>query len=520
MSQPNISNVFVLMLENHSFDNIFAMSGIPGIRAATLADSNWYCGKEYFVKDGAPESMPTDPGHEFEDVLEQLTGRENVVPYLMHWLQSGGKQKHPRGLPYPPIDLSGFASNYATSTTEKTGTPQAVDIGDIMACFNTAKQLPVIHELATQFAICDNWFSSLPGPTWPNRFFVHGATSMGFARSPSLGEEFDWELFDGFSYEKGSIFQALTSNNKKWRLYNDRRNRFSDDPSPWWEFGWIPQVAALKGVHLWDVHSLDQFKDDLNNEDGYPYSYTFIEPNYGESVFDTYKGGSSQHPEDDPTGGEGLIKYVYEAIRNSPVWNTSLLIVTYDEHGGFYDSVKPGKAVPPDGNVSDCGFDFGLYGVRVPAVIVSPLIPPGTVSSSVYDHTSILKTLETVLGMDHLTARDENANHVLDLLTLTTPRECPTQLPVIPIRERAPLSAQMVAERSAQPLPSFGNLIGFIQVLLKANLTLCGEDQAARRAAYERFQKVTSLGEAQEYFQSLMPKIEEAAQKQSEIDRR
>ena len=188
--------------------------------------------------------MPTDPGHEFEDVLEQLTGRKNVVPYLMRWLQSGGKQKHPRGLPYPPIDLSGFASNYATSTTEKTGTPQAVDIGDIMACFNTAKQLPVIHELATQFAICDNWFSSLPGPTWPNRFFVHGATSMGFARSPSLGEEFDWELFDGFSYEKGSIFQALTSNNKKRRLYNDRRNRFSDDPSPWWEFGWIPQVAA------------------------------------------------------------------------------------------------------------------------------------------------------------------------------------------------------------------------------------------------------------------------------------
>jgi hypothetical protein len=78
----------------------------------------------------------------------------------------------------------------------------------------------------------------------------------------------------------------------------------------------------------------------------------------------------------------------------------------------------------------------------------------------------------------------------------------------------------MVAERSAQPLPSFGNLIGFIQVLLKANLTLCGEDQAARKAAYERFQKVTTLGEAQDYFQSLIPKIEEAAQKQSEIDRR
>lgn len=106
MSQPNISNVFVLMLENHSFDNIFAMSGIAGIRTATLADSNSYCGKQYFVKDGAPEFMPTDPGHEFEDVLEQLTGRKNVVPYLIRWLESGGKQKHPLGLPYPPIDDS------------------------------------------------------------------------------------------------------------------------------------------------------------------------------------------------------------------------------------------------------------------------------------------------------------------------------------------------------------------------------------------------------------------------------
>lgn len=110
-----ITNVFVLMLENHSFDHIFAMSGIPGIRAATTADSNKYYGQTYFVKDGAPASMTTDPGHEFADVAEQLFA-----------------------------DNGGFAINYATSLSEDTGVPAKDHIGDIMACFHTPTQLPVI----------------------------------------------------------------------------------------------------------------------------------------------------------------------------------------------------------------------------------------------------------------------------------------------------------------------------------------------------------------------------------------
>ena len=140
-TSTSITNVFVLMLENHSFDHIFAMSGISGIRAATVADSNTYDGTTYFVKNGAPPSMTTDPGHEFDDVVEQLHANN-----------------------------SGFACNYATSISEDTGTPSPDRIGDIMACFHTETQLPVIYQLAREFAICDNWFSSMPGPTWPNRF--------------------------------------------------------------------------------------------------------------------------------------------------------------------------------------------------------------------------------------------------------------------------------------------------------------------------------------------------------------
>ena len=448
----SLTNVFVLMLENHSFDNIFAMSGLPGIKAATDRECNSYtppgCSttRTYCVNDGAPPCMTTDPGHEFEDVLEQLCGVAAAKKY------EGGA--------YPPVNNSGFASNYATSYTENTGTPTSDRIGDIMACFHTETQLPVIHRLATEFAICDNWFSSIPGPTWPNRFFVHGGSAANWADSPSTGDEIPWFGVPGFgfSYEKGSIFQALSKANHQWRLYQDKWNRFSGNPSGPQFGGWISQVASLKGITLLDVHSLDRFASDLQEREkhtGRPsylkYPYTFIEPNFGKSFFapqdrakgylgPTYKGGSSQHPEDDPSGGEGLIKAVYEAIRKSPVWNTSLLVIVYDEHGGFYDSAKPGPATPPGDKspwlqrtLNRCNFDFTQYGVRVPAVVVSPLIPKspkGTVDHTLYDHTSILKTLEKWLGMEPLTKRDEAANDLGHLLTLSAPRsDCPYTLP-------------------------------------------------------------------------------------------
>ena len=450
-TEPNIKNVFVLMLENHSFDNIFAMSCIQGIIAATVQDSNPIRRTSIRCRTVAPRFMTTDPGHEFKDVLEQLCGADAACNY------TGGA--------YPAVSNSGFASSYATSISEDTGTPTPDHIGNIMACFNTKKQLPVIYQLACEFAICDNWYSSLPGPTWPNRFFVHGASSAGWTDSPHLGDEVTWELIHGFRYGNGSIFQALCNAGHEWRLYNDDKNQFSDDPSGPEYGGWISQVASLHGISQLDLHSIDRFASDLKEKTAeglpaYTYPYTFIEPNFGRSFFSpqrrhkgprykgpTYKGGSSQHPEDDPSGGEGLIKAVYEAIRNSPVWNTSLLVIVYDEHGGFYDHVKPGCAIAPGDGIPDgqrtrnaLGFDFTQYGVRVPAVIISPLIPRGTVDHTLYDHSSILATLEKLLGMKPLTNRDGNANDLRHLLTNPAPREdCPETLvsprPHRPIKE-------------------------------------------------------------------------------------
>ena len=122
-----------------------------------------------------------------------------------------------------------------------------------------------------------------------------------------------------------------------WRIYADINDAFSDDPQNGSILGGIAQVASLKGISMIEnVNSFSHFAADLKNP--YPYDYTFIEPNYGD-ISGQYQGGSSQHPMDDVYGGEQLIRDTYQAIRNSPVWESSLLVIIYDEHGGFYDSV-------------------------------------------------------------------------------------------------------------------------------------------------------------------------------------
>jgi phospholipase C len=496
-----VTHVFTVMLENHSFDNIFAMSGIPGIMAATTGDCNSYNGKTYCVQPSAPLSMPTDPGHEFLDVLEQLT--EHTT--------------YKSGAPYPPINKSGFAANYATSTTEGP-TPPAQDIIDIMACFATPKQLPVIYQLATEFAICDQWHSSLPGPTWPNRFFLHGASSSGLDDSPSSAQMAWWEtLGPGFQYPHGSIYDALGAAGIPYRFYNDSsgtplfQSLYSDDPQDGSVIGAVPQVSSLSGVTHAEINLLGSFATDLQGP--YPYPYTFIEPHYGDVSSGSYAGGSSQHPKDDVYGGEHLLASVYAAIRNSPYWNTSLLIITYDEHGGFYDSVAPPAApVPgdnPDYGYNTHGFDFSRYGVRVPAVIVSPLIPAGLVDHTLYDHSSVLKTLEHLFGLNPLTQRDAASKDVVHLLSLAAPRpDCPTSLnsPAPPL-VRPRMDPAERARSDAQAVPPSGNLAGALQILRKTEIELSGQTPPEIAAINSRFNAIQTRGDARAYAELVMEKV-------------
>jgi phospholipase C len=422
-----VEHIFVLMLENRSFDHMLGFSGITGTDAASGAATSVNgvrIGGGFTNPDPNNATNPAevragsafaiapavkDPGHEFDDVLLQLTFQTTYVPGSAY------------PLPVEPNSSQGFVQSYSERGSSA---PRSA-----MDCF-APDQLPVLNALAREFAVCDAWFSSLPGPTFPNRFFAHAASSGGLDDSPEGWEIGIATLLDGFRFNNGTIFDALDEACIDWEVVK------GDE---------FPAVASLAGMTFNDVvrNRFTDFPDfvaRLASGGGAP-PYVFIEPDYGNVLPGTSKDftcGNSQHPLDDVTAGEQLIKDTYEAIRNSNLWNSSLLIVTWDEHGGFYDHSRPGPAIPPGDGVSDAGnprhgFTFDQLGVRVPAVVVSPLIPRSTIDHACYDHASIPATLERNFMLDPLTARDAAANDVLHLLTLASPRtgdaDAPRTLP-------------------------------------------------------------------------------------------
>ncbi|MBN8736131.1 MAG: hypothetical protein J0H27_07660 [Xanthomonadales bacterium] len=410
--KPQIEHVFVLMLENRSFDHMLGLSDLAGVDIdgnPTTADGvavNVNTNPDTRT-DPAPDvsvSAPADyflsgidegPGHEFENVVTQLCGK--------------GATYTPGGA-YPAIDNLGFIADYIASNAS---TP-----GRIMHCYGR-EQLPVMNQLASEFAICDRWFSSLPGPTFPNRFFAMAATSGGLDGSPSDLETVIATGFEGYRFENGNIFDQLDQYCLPWRIYR------GDD---------FPAAFLLSGMNLNELQGrltgFDDFESEVNDT-GFDKKFVWIEPRYGADKFDitgpgNFTCGNSMHPLDDVRRGEKLIKKVYEVIRNSPHWERSLLIVTFDEHGGFYDHVAPTAAVPP-GDVFTQDyiqhhFRFDRYGVRVPTLVISPLVRRGVIDHTERDHTSTLATVQKLFGMGHLTRRDAAAADLLPLVSLGTPR--------------------------------------------------------------------------------------------------
>eukprot|EP01121_Diplochlamys_sp_Union-15-3_P002353 TRINITY_DN1205_c0_g1_i2.p1 TRINITY_DN1205_c0_g1~~TRINITY_DN1205_c0_g1_i2.p1 ORF type:complete len:267 (-),score=59.07 TRINITY_DN1205_c0_g1_i2:104-904(-) len=213
-------------------------------------------------------------------------------------------------------------------------------------------------------------------------------------------------------------------------------------------------------LYVFNWGTLDGFFDDC--ADGKLPTYSFVEPRYY-TIDDTYPA-NDQHPSHDVAEGEKFLKQLYEAVRNSPQWNSTALIILYDEHGGFYDHVPTptyGDGVPnPDGKIATNGFNFTRLGVRIPAIIVSPWIEKGTVvhepkgpyPTSQYDHSSIAATMKKVLGLPKfLNNRDAWAGTFEDIfLQRSTPRtDCPSTLP------DPPVVMQPKKEQSKQPMNEF-----------------------------------------------------------------
>ncbi len=474
---PPISHVFVLMLENRSFDHLFGFSQLTGTDAATGqptsidgltgAERNTYAGIEYPVVRGADFSLAVDPSHEFPAVLDQLAGPH--VPYVA---------------PYPPLQLAGFVDSFVQSGG-------GADPGAILKGFDTATQLPILHTLAREFAICDRWFSSMPGPTWPNRMFVHGASSSGLDHSPTTAEILGWETVEGFAFPNGSIFDALRRKGVPFRLYS------GDE---------FPMVAALRGIELLDTHRIEDLVRDLKTPTFLP-SYVFIEPAY--DIPGHFRHGSSMHPLGDVRAGEALVKTVYEALRASSVWASSVLLVLWDEHGGFYDHVPPPVAVPPGDTApgskyDQFGFTFAQYGVRLPALVVSPFVPRGTIDHRLYDHASVPATLEALFGLPAMTARDAQARTVLDLLSLSTPRTSADAAPMtLPSAAALPDAVALApVSRENDPIDQ-GLLPSLVHSALCQDLRL---DPTSKDAILAVVQQLKTRGDAMRYIASVRAK--------------
>lgn len=387
-----IDHVVVLMLENRSFDCMLGRlyPDDPDFKGLTLNESNVYANTTYPVWNDSgmtPDTacIPTpDPGETFLDMNEQLFG--------------GQPPDDP-----PTTPMCGFAANYATQKPSSDGP----FIPNRVMHYFTAAQVPVISTLAKAFGVCDTWHASAPCQTWPNRFFAHCGTCLGYV---------DNHTFQ-IPFHAPSIFRRLQDNGKTWRVY------FHD----------MPQASLLRDIWLYALFHFKFFSQFLADaEAGSLPCYSFIEPRYFTDLF-LNNIPNDEHPPHNVVYAEQLIAAVYNAVRSSPCWKKTLFIITCDEHGGCYDHVSPPKAVPPDGIVNnDPKFDFSRYGVRVPTVIISPYVPPGSKirpapgvngGERVFDHTSIIATVRALFMPDDppLTERDANAPDLLEALSLQVP---------------------------------------------------------------------------------------------------
>jgi phospholipase C len=406
-----IKRFVVLMLENRSFDHLMGYlkavnPKVMGLTGSEFNQKNPNSSADPPIKVGRASSfvMTFDPGHEYYDVKIQLYGPlKDADPSL------------------PP--LANPASDPAPMTGFIASATQAVDFsGDenlVMQCFQP-DQLPVLTTLATEFALFNFWYSSLPGPTWPNRFFIHAATSGGLTDSPSTSA-----IVAGFSFQNDTIYERLEEAGKVWCIYHDG----------------LPQTAGISSLRDEYINPLtkrfqvmDNFFNDVKN--GALADYSFIEPRY--DTGNNYLDGNSMHPLNDIRKGEDLLKRVYEALRNSRYWTDTMLIITFDEHGGFYDHQPPPATVPTgdDSQYSNpnYSFPFDRLGVRVPGIVVSAYTAKGTIigdaldnPATVFDHTSVLATVEKRFGLKPLTKRDGAANTLEVAINLATPRLLPTE---------------------------------------------------------------------------------------------
>ena len=349
---PEIEHFVVVMMENHSFDNILGLIGRGD--GFTLGS------------DGQPTAKNPDGNGNYVHAFH--------MPTECQTLGVGNNWK----VTHEAFD-NGTCQGFVTSTT-----------AEAMGYFTSA-DLPFTCGMATIFPIADRYFCSAMVQTDPNRRFLIAGTSLGLID----------DTFPPALPPNGVIFEQFNRHGITWRDY------YSTLPSLGVFLPLLEDPSLSSGLA-----KIDQFFADAAA--GALPAFSLVEPDYGRQ--------SEEDPQDVQFGDQFMGKVV-NAVMASPNWSSTMLIWTYDEHGGYYDHVPPPVAVPPDDLPPTLmpGFPpggFDRYGFRVPAGVVSPYSKKDFVSHTTYDHTSILKTVEEKWNLPALTRRDANASSLFDMLDL------------------------------------------------------------------------------------------------------
>jgi phospholipase C len=411
-----IDHIVVLMLENRSFDHMLGYLSLEGgrgdIDGLREEFANVHDGHRYPVHHLDTTAIPDDPDHSARSVDRQV---------------GGGK-------------MDGFVASYAETLSR--GGVKDGDPGRVMGYYNAA-DVPVYDHLAREFAVCERWFSSVPGATWPNRLY---AITGRAARSR---DDLPHNLPP--MYNQPSFVRHLDAGGISWRWYSFEVGtlRMADAH---YALGHHGNFAFFSKENLnWkaalevriDAQTTSFLEDAAR---GTLPSVSWIDPNFSNFNPIGFQPNDDHAPADIRDGQE-LVLAVYHALATGPQWEKTMLVIFYDEHGGFYDHVPPPVAADDHRRM------FGRYGVRVPALVVSPWAEAGSVSTTVFDHTSIIKTILLRFAPDalsrpwrhrgllarfvtaghprHLGTRVAQANDLGELLVRSAPRPAPDRVKLI-----------------------------------------------------------------------------------------
>jgi phospholipase C len=379
-------HIVVVMMENHSFDNLLgalSLSGQPNAHGL------------HFDRAGAARN--TNPGP---------SGPVTSFPFLS--TEQGSNVTQTWNATHEQIDggaMDGFV--------------RSVDSEQPMGYW-TQDELPFAYSFASSFTLANHWFCSAPCQTYPNRRFLMAGTAYGDIAT-SLASLQDPPP------SNGTIFDRLHAYGISWKNY------FTD----------LPQTAIIPSIikkYPGNLELIAKFYADCAA--GTLPSVSFVDPEFGlisevgsllakvpglEAIGAKLEtvGGDEEDPQN-MSYGENWAYKIVEAVLNSPAWPRTLLVYTSDEHGGYYDHVPPPAAIPPDSIPPELGPEdvpggYDIYGPRVPAIVASPYSKPNAVTNVVHDHTSVLATIEAKWNLPFLTYRDANAKTVIDFLDVEAP---------------------------------------------------------------------------------------------------